>query len=242
MEVMMERKKQILRLISYTQACLLEFSGQVPEDQRTAVGLVDHWTAKDHLAHIAHWKCVFNHRLQKREKAEKPVIDIDKENAKIFEHYKVKSWEDVIKLLEEADKDFTHQVRLVSEEDLNSTTILPHIQQRPLWQDMVGNGCTHALSHLGMIYVETGHPEKAIDIQNKIMEDLQSLDDSPKWRGTNIYNLACFYGVAGKCEEAVRLLKEALGLNPGLLEWSRHDPDFNAIRGQKEYEELYIPA
>jgi tetratricopeptide (TPR) repeat protein len=242
MEVMMERKKHILRLISYTQACLLEFGNQVPDDQKTAVGLVDHWTARDHLAHIAHWKCVFNHRLQLREKAEKPATDIDKENAKVFERYKLKSWAEVIHLMEMADQDFLHQVRLISEEDLNSTTILPSLRERPLWQLLLSDGCTHPLSHIAQVYIEYGHPDKAVDIQNKIMEDLQSLDDSSKWHGTNIYNLACIHALAGKHDEAIRLLKESLSHYPDLAEWSRHDPDFNGIRDLEEYKALYVPA
>jgi tetratricopeptide (TPR) repeat protein len=239
MEVEMDRKKQILRLIHYTQTCIMEYADQIGEEDRLSTGRVDHWTAKDHLAHISHWKGVFNHRLEKREKQDKPVTDIDRENAKVFEHYRDKKWAEVIGMMEKADEDFSHQVKMLSEEEMNSSSVLPGIMERPLWQSLVGNGCTHALSHLGQLYVESGHPEKAVELQERILEDLQSLDESKKWRGTNIYNLACACAIAGQSNRAIVLLKEALHLHPELTEWSTHDPDFNGIRELDEYKQIY---
>lgn len=235
----MDRKKQIIRLINYTQTCMKEFANQIPDEQRKSTGQPDHWTAKDHLAHIAHWKSIFNHRLQKRDKLDKPVTDIDKENARVFEINKNKSWDDVIKMMDTADQDMCHQIRLISEEELNSTTIMPGLQERPLWRALVSDGCTHALSHLGQLYIEAGQPEKSLEMLEKIMEDLQSLDESHKWQGTIIYNLACGYATAGKSEKAIELLKESLQLNPELIGWSTHDPDFNSVREMEEYKNLY---
>ncbi len=235
----MDRKKQIIRLINYTQSCLREVIDRVPEDQRNLPGQPDHWSVKDHIAHISHWKSVFNHRLLKREKQDKPVTDIDKENAKIFELYKNKSWDDVIKMLEAADEDLCRQVRLLSEEELSSTDILPGINTRSLWQALMSDGCTHPLSHISQLYIEEGLPEKALELQEKIIEDMQSLDDSHKWQGTNIYNLACAYALAGEAGRAIELLTEALKLNPDLKDWSTHDPDFNCIRDLTGYKELY---
>jgi hypothetical protein len=122
MEVVMDRKKQILRLTNYTHSCMLELIENAPADQRET-GEPLKWTVKDHLAHIAHWKCVFNRRLQKRDPHEKHVTDIDRENARIFDLHKNKTWEDVLKMMDAADDDLNHQVKLLSEEELNSTTI-----------------------------------------------------------------------------------------------------------------------
>jgi tetratricopeptide (TPR) repeat protein len=99
--------------------------------------------------------------------------------------------------------------------------------------------CTHPISHFCQLYVEAGKPEKALEIQEKIVDDLQSMDDSPKWRGTNIYNLACIYAIAGKPEKAIDHLKEALRLRTDLTDWSQHDPDFANFRELDDYKMLY---
>ncbi len=235
----MEHKKQILRLANYTHSCMLELIEQTTPAEREASGESDHWTVKDNLAHIAHWKGVFNRRLQKRDPNEKHVTDIDKENARIFELHKNKSWAEVLKMMDSADEDLNHQIKLLSEEELNSTTIIHEISTRELWKSVLSDVCIHPIGHFCQLYVEAGYPAQALSIQEKIFEDLQSMDDSPKWQGTNVYNLACIYSIAGEHLKAIEYLKQALSLRPDLTDWSSKDPDFANIRDLKEYKLLY---
>lgn len=235
----MEHKKQILRLANYTHSCMLELIDQTTPAEREASGEPDHWTVKDHLAHIAHWKGVFNKRLQKRDPNEKHVTDIDKENARIFELHKNKTWAEVLKMMEIADEDLNHQVKLLSEEELTSTSIIHEISSRELWKSVLSDVCIHPIAHFCQLYVEAGYPARALAIQEKIFEDLQSMDDSPKWQGTNVYNLACIYSIAGEHLKAIEYLKHALSLRPDLTDWSSKDPDFANIRDLKEYKLLY---
>ncbi len=235
----MERKKTLIRLLNYSRACLQEFADSIPENEHNIAGDPDNWTAKDHLAHIAHWQANFNHRLATREKQPPMATDVDKENLKIFHQYKDKSWLEVRKLLDDTFQEFSRDLRLLSEEDLQSPTLLPSISNRALWQSVIGSGIIHALSHLGMVYSQRGDCLKTVEIEETILEDLQSLDESQKWRGTNIYNLACAYSLAGNHDKAIDGLKESLRLNPELTEWSTHDPDLAAIRGLPEYTNLY---
>ena len=71
------------------------------------------------------------------------------------------------------------------------------------------------------------------------VELLSGLDDSPQWRGTAIYNLACFLALGGIKETAIAKLGEALRLNPDLTEWSKEDADFASIREEPGYKALY---
>jgi tetratricopeptide (TPR) repeat protein len=141
--------------------------------------------------------------------------------------------------LDDTFQDFSRDLRLLSEEDLQSTTLLPSISNRALWQAIIGNGIVHPLSHLGMVYSERGDRHKTVEIEETILEDLQSLDESSRWRSTNIYNLACAYSLAGFHEKAIEQLKEALQLNPELTEWSTHDPDLAPLRELADYKKLY---
>ena len=239
----MDRKKTLIRLLNYARACLQEFSDSIPESEHTLIGEPDHWTAKDHLAHIAYWQADFNHRLARRDKQTPQATDVDKENLKVFHLYRDKTWLEVRQLLDETFQGFSRDLRLLSEEDLQSMTLLPSISNRALWQSIIGNGIVHPLSHLGMVYSERGDRHKTIDIEETILEDLQSLDESSKWRSMNIYNLACAYSLAGYPDKAIEQLKEALQLNPELTDWSTHDPDLNPLHELVEYKKLYsIPA
>ncbi len=236
----MDRKKTLIRLLNYSRACLQEFADSIPENEHNIPGDPDHWTAKDHLAHIAHWQANFNHRLANRENQPPQATDVDKENLKVFHLYKDKSWLEIRKLLDETFQEFSRDLRLLSEEDLQSSTLLPSISNRALWQSIIGLGIVHALSHLGMVYSERGDCKKTVEIEETILEDLQSLDESQKWRGTNIYNMACAYSLAGFYDKAIEGLKESLHLNPELTEWSTHDPDLAAIRGLPGFKNVYI--
>jgi hypothetical protein len=68
---------------------------------------------------------------------------------------------------------------------------------------------------------------------------LMALDESPSWQGVAVYNLACFYALAGEKEQSISNLKEALRLNPALTDWSKQDPDFDSIREDSEYSAIY---
>jgi hypothetical protein len=73
----------------------------------------------------------------------------------------------------------------------------------------------------------------------KIARSMAGLDDSPVWQGAVKYQLACHYSLLGARAEAIRELQESLVLNPGLTDWSKEDPDLDAIRGEPEYQAIY---
>ena len=71
--------------------------------------------------------------------------------------------------------------------------------------------------------LEAGEPERGVAI---FMDALQRHPGNPNV----LYNLACFESLAGRRDEALRHLEEALGADPRMREWAREDPDFDAIR------------
>ena len=78
-----------------------------------------------------------------------------------------------------------------------------------------------------------------VEMYQSMSSLLADLDDSPDWQGNIHYNLACCYSLARQKEKAIRELAEALKLNPALTEWSQQDPDFDPIRAEPGYQELY---
>jgi hypothetical protein len=235
----MDRKKTIIRLINYSWNELQDYIASIPPEERDLVSAPDSWSVKDHLAHLAHWQVHFNNQLSRKIKSDVQVTDLDKENLRIYNLYKNKSWPDVVSLVDDACQGFTKHLKALSEDDLNSTEIIRSISNRPLWRTIIGQTIVHVLSHLSMLYGSQGKLEKSVRMQECILEDLQSLDDSPKWQAMNIYNIACAYALAGDSRNAIRLVRESLDLNQELTGWAQEDPDLASLKDKPEFLNLF---
>ena len=235
----MERKKLVIRLTNYGHNALHTFADNATEEQKNQAGLVDHWALKDHYAHIVHWMEHSNAKLASGSTEPDKVMDVDKENARIFEKNKNKPFTDTLTALDAVYEKMGHYIRMLSEEDLLSTKIVPSLTERPLWQSLLGDTCIHPISHLTCLFFETGNPDQAVVTHEAIVEDLLSLDESARWQGVTLYNLGCTYALSGKKEKAIELLAKSLKIHPDLKEWSQHDPDYECVRGETAYQQLY---
>jgi hypothetical protein len=63
---------------------------------------------------------------------------------------------------------------------------------------------------------------------------LQALERHPG-NPNVLYNLACFESLAGRPDDALAHLTEAIELDPRMLEWARADEDFVAIRDDPRF-------
>jgi hypothetical protein len=50
-----------------------------------------------------------------------------------------------------------------------------------------------------------------------------------------LYNLACFKALAGRPDEALTHLAEAIEADPGTKEWAQVDSDFDAVRDDPRF-------
>ena len=73
----------------------------------------------------------------------------------------------------------------------------------------------------------------------EMVRSMVDLDESSDWQGEMKYTLACMHSLLGAKAEAIRELREALVLNPGLTDLSKEDPDLDAIRDEPEYQAIY---
>jgi len=63
---------------------------------------------------------------------------------------------------------------------------------------------------------------------------LQALERHPG-NSNVLYNLACFESLAGRPDDALAHLTEAIALDPRMREWARTDEDFAAIRDDPRF-------
>jgi hypothetical protein len=97
----------------------------------------------------------------------------------------------------------------------------------------------HPQAHLAAYYAQHHDLARANAIQERLVEAQAALDETPVARGTALYNLACHYALTGQPALALARLREAMPLNPDLVEWSRQDEDLVSLHGLSEYEELF---
>jgi hypothetical protein len=76
--------------------------------------------------------------------------------------------------------------------------------------------------------LEAGEPERGIEV---FLETLERYPGNPNV----LYNLACFESLAGRREEALEHLAQAVGRDPRMRAWAQSDEDFNAIRDDPRF-------
>ena len=52
------------------------------------------------------------------------------------------------------------------------------------------------------------------------------------------YNLACYHSVAGDKRHALAYLEQALALDPSCRSLIDHEPDFDSLRGDPEFQAI----
>jgi tetratricopeptide (TPR) repeat protein len=238
----MELKSKLMELIEHASKEEQALFAKLSENERAVRGEPDRWSPKDTIAHLAAWKTRLAEDLAAAARGETPVRNEDFEvvNVQIFEENRDQSWSDILKEATEASQQLAAQVKNRSEAELRGTDTLPWQEGRPLWRLIVGTGTIHPMAmHLCPLLLERGDKEYATQLQKEAAKLLSELDESESWQGIVRYNLACHYALAGETETAIEKLREALELNPELIEWSKEDSDLSSIREEPGYVALY---
>lgn len=237
----MQIKQRLLNLLRLAYNEEQVFFTKLSDRERSAIGKLEQWSAKDLIAHLGAWKERQTQKIMATLRGENPPTDgnIDEINSKIFEANRNTSVDDILKNAEWAYRSAVDCVRAVPNAKLVDSKTLPWQEGKPLWRNIVGNGYIHPITHLTEYYSKRGDSNYAIKIGEKSAELLLQLSDNPSWLGIIKYNLACCYAISDQQEKAIIKLKEALKLNSDLTEWSKEDPDLAPIRELPEYQSLY---
>lgn len=237
----MTLKERLLALLKLAYEEEQKLCSSLNENEKSAIGKLEQWSAKDIMAHIIYWKEYMIRNITATMRNESPDIrgDIDTINKKVFKANKNISWEDTLVRLERAYKSAIKCVQNVPDEKLVDMNTLPWQEGRPLWIIIDGNGYEHPNIHLAEYYFRRGDNDYAVKLYEQAAELTRELADNPNWLGRVEYNLACCYALSGQHKRAIGKLKEALKLNPGLTKWSKEDSDLDSIRKYNSYKSLY---
>jgi len=237
----MERKMVLLDLLKQARETEMNFVDALSGQERARIGTLEDWSAKDVISHIAAWKARMANNLLAVSEGRSPIRpeDLDHENALLFEEYRDKTWDQVLRVATGAFQRVVAQVEVLGEQELVSCEKFPWQGERPLWRLIVGSGYIHPIAHMAEFHRNRGNREQAGKMIGEMARSMVDLDDGSLWQGAVKYNLACHYSLLGAAAEAIRELQESLALDPGLIDWSKQDPDLDAIRGEPEYQAIY---
>jgi hypothetical protein len=238
----MELKPKILHLTRRAYDEGQKLIASLSEEERSTRGMLEHWSPKDTIAHIATWTNRLANNIHTVSVGQTPTRgfdDFDEENKKIFEENRDRSWDEIVTLAETAHQAILEQVGLLKDSDLHSVEFLPWQEGRPLWKQIAGTVYIHPIFHLSEHYLARGDAHSTSELNESMAEALGDLSPDPDWQGLVKYNLACHYSLAGQKAKAISGLKEALRLNPGMVDWSKQDSDFKPVRDDPAYQALY---
>ena len=241
----MSNKAKLIEVLDYGLGEVRNFVASLSAEQRMAAGSVDHWAAKDVLAHFTEWTSRLVGDLElvaaHSEPREAPPNDRgdDEVNAEIFAQHQHESWEQITGQLERTFSAVRAYAVAATEQEMNDRQPVPWREDRPLWRILVGSAVEHPILHLGYYHIGNGNLAEAIRLQQSLASRALELDESHGWRATQVYNLACIEALSGQNESALSHLAEALKLAPELIEWSKQDVDLAGLRQLPEYQSLY---
>ena len=236
----MSIKTRLIDLTAETHKITHTFMDGLSETERSEIGAAEKWSAKDNLAHMTEWVERFCQDLDTARRGE-AVIDVehvDQANLEIFEQHRRLSWQAISEKVDRAYAAVLAHVQAMSEEQLQATQFFAWENRRPMWQVFAGSYCIHPLMHMTQVLIQHGHIAEANRLMEAMSEKLLGLDESARWRGTTLYNLACHNSQAGEKDKAIARLDEALHLYPEIIEWSKQDPDLDPLREEAVYLQL----
>ncbi|NLX10748.1 MAG: ClbS/DfsB family four-helix bundle protein [Chloroflexi bacterium] len=236
----MAKRDNLLALLARGRANERAFYDDLSAEERAAGGTFENWSPKDLLAHIMAWqKRTLDRILDPGSVPAAPGDDTEHQNVNFYETYRDWSWDDVLAESDRVYEELVSWIQSAPEDALTNSQYFDWLDGQPLWRRIAGDGFSHPLVHLAETYVRRGRADRASQMYEQSVQVANALDDSPEWRSIAIYNLACYYAIAGQKEKAVERLRQALELNPGLTEWSKEDPDFASIRQEPDYQAIY---
>ena len=207
------------------------------ESERTAIGEPEHWSAKDHVAHMTFWHQHLVLKLTAALQHQELSTDdesVEQSNSLVFEKHQQRPWSEI---RAESERVYAELIRLMeqlSEEDLTTPDRFASISgERPLYAAFLGNCYEHDQEHLVQYYSDRHDLPLAIQIRENCANRIIQNEAWPAWvKGSFLYNLACFYAQLNQLEKANALLQEALTCNPRLKEKALNDSELVALHGQ----------
>jgi hypothetical protein len=237
---MATQAEKLTDLLNYIRRETDDYYSSLPEAERVADGTWEVWAPKDVLAHLYFWQ---NNLLQLMDGLQQPPSEEEpfmERNRKNFLRFVDRPWAEVNAAYTRSLDDILARISTFSDDELMTPGAFPRIVgNNTLQGTILGNTYSHTATHISELVGKRDGFASGQALQERAVAKLIAFDPSPRPKGVALYNLACSYALGGNTERAVELLREAFPLRPDLVEFSKEDTDFDAIRNQPEFQALY---
>lgn len=232
----MSKVERLLELASFSRHVEKEFVAELPQQERRSAGTPENWSAKDLVIHVTTWRERGAAELGEAFDKDLPPEpeEFDDANRAIFEQNQGKPWEAVLLQANNAWEIYSQSLQALPEERL----VAVPAAGRPLWRRVTVDAGSHPILHYTEFARRRGRTASATRWMEQSVPHLLAVDESPEWQGVVQYNLACHYAQSGMADKALEALGLALGLRPGLREWSTQDPDLAPLHGNPRFSTL----
>lgn len=230
----------LLDLLQRAYQSTLAYFATLPASELEDSGRPDEWQPKDTLAHIVEWQAITSYRLASARQGETPATysDVDVKNNEIFLQYRSFAYLDILVHADEIVADITDQISTFPLEDLLNPERYSWLSGQPLFWRVAHSLYFHPNFHLAQLELKHGDRTSADERMLRTIQDMLALDDSPRWQGLYLYNLACYYMIPNDMENALASLGRAFALRPELVDWSKSDSRLVGLHNHSGYHEL----
>lgn len=228
---------QLRDIIQKSQRVVMDYMNSLSEGERSASGTWETWAPKDQLSHITYWQRRGVEFLSYVSRGQNPpkYPPYEECNRLNFEETKDKPVEMLLREYKAVQESLGEVLKRFTEEDLRALGKHPFDKEATLLGYILHNHYSHNLTHVVDGYLKLGDTAAVDLLADQMVTDILSLDDSPRSRGTTIYNRACFYALAGSRNKALESLRESMVYRPDLKQWAKEDTDLVSLRDDPEF-------
>lgn len=234
-------KSQLRQLIERTHQRQLAQLDALSPAEREAAGTSEQWSAKDTLAHTMYWKERLAERLEAA-KSGAPMAasegDVQARNEENFAANATRPLVDVLAGNARIHTRVLAALDVLSEDDLVTPGRFPALNGFPLAAAVIGN-LGHTNEHLVQPYLDRGDIDGAVRAHETFTNEIVKSGLPAEATARALYDLAVFYTIIGRTDEALANLTAAVQMYPQIAKWAKDEDAFVALRGEPEFQALY---
>jgi len=240
-----ETQSRMLALLTRGQAHQDTLAELLTPDERAVRGELRAWSAKDHVAHNNFWRQDAVRRLQAAlDGSEPPDTERDEKqtlliNDRVFQEQRETIWEELVTETARLRAETAALIKRLTADELTQKGRYPWQRGGSLGGLIFVNWYDHPAEHWADIYLSRGELDRAIELRQAVVATVGELfAHDPTLYSYMVYKLGSMYARNGRSEQAIDAIREALTVNPSLIEWVRKDTDIDPLRGLPAFQAI----
>lgn len=231
---------QLANVLHRSHRSVMNFMDALSHAERSAPGTWENWAPKDQLAHITYWNRRAVEFLSYVSRGQNPpkYPNYEECNRLNFDETKDKPVEMTMREAEAVQESLALVLKRFTEADLRAIGKHPYNPEGTLLEYILHNYYSHVITHVTDAYLKLGDTRAVDRAADQMVTDILSLDDSPRSRGTVLYNRACLYALTGNRPKALEFLKQGIEHRPDLKSWAQEDADLANLREDPQFTAL----